>query len=269
MRRRQSVFSAYPRITSIRDRTISRRLHRGADRLVGGHRGAPEPGVGIALGRAHELQQVHRRRTALPRQPRGGDHLADRPRLLPVEYVERGAHRVGTRAARREEPLQVQVVAVVVQLHRGRVAVAARPSDLLVAGVQRRGCGGVQHEPHVGLVDPRPERRRGDDDVEAAVHDAVVHLVATAPPEACVTGRGGHTAGGSPSASRMLSRRVAQWTSPHPDRSTARSTTRRLRRSASRAGAPRDAAPGPGRTVRLRAADRPQPHGRRPAPGQP
>ena len=108
---------------------------------------------------------------------------ADVPRaavLVGPEGGQGAPQHVGARAPRGEEALQVEVPGVVVQLDHRRLAVPPAPADLLVVGVERGGRRGVQHEPHVGLVDAHPERRGGHDHVHLARPEPVLHLLADA-----------------------------------------------------------------------------------------
>ena len=79
---------------------------------------------------------------------------------------------------RREEAPQADVLGAVEEHDLGGLAVAARAPDLLVVGVERLGDLGVEDPAHVGLVDAHPERGGGHDDVELAVHEALLHVVA-------------------------------------------------------------------------------------------
>ena len=72
----------------------------------------------------------------------------------------------------------------------GRCAVAAGATDLLIVALERRGERGVEHRANVRLVDAHPERGRRDDDVERALEESRLHVVADVGGEARVI-RGG------------------------------------------------------------------------------
>ncbi len=92
----------------------------------------------------------------------------------------------GRRALRKR--CRAHVAGVVVQLDDRGLAVPPRPSDLLVVVVERARRGGVEHEPHVGLVDAHAEGRGGHDDGGRARAEPVVHRLAPGPTEARVVG---------------------------------------------------------------------------------
>ena len=176
-------------------------LHPGDDHLAAALRVVDrllDRGVGVDLGPvqhavlvgddgARLLEQVQRGRGADPRQ-------AARPHDVgqgagPVrDRFERGAEAVRLRSSRAQEALQGAVAGVVVQLDDRGLAVPPRPSDLLVVVVERARRGGVEHEPHVGLVDAHAEGRGGDDDGGRARAEPVVHRLAPGPTEARVVG---------------------------------------------------------------------------------
>ena len=136
---------------------------------------------------ARLLEQVQRGRGADPRQPARPHDVGQGARPL-ADRVERGAQAVRLRPSRGQEPLHGHVAGVVVQLDDRGLAVPPRPADLLVVVVERAGRGGVQHEPHVGLVDAHAEGRGGHDDAGRARGEPVVHRFAPGPTEARVVG---------------------------------------------------------------------------------
>ena len=106
-----------------------------------------------------------------------------------------------------EEAPQPDVLGAVEEHDLGRLAVAPRAPDLLVVGVERLGDLGVEDPAHVVLVDAHAERGRRHDDVERAVHEALLDVVALVRLHPRVVG-GGVAASRSASASSSASRRV-------------------------------------------------------------
>ncbi|WP_103384347.1 hypothetical protein [Pseudonocardia dioxanivorans] len=81
------------------------------------------------------FQQVHRGRAPLPGQPRAFAELGAGDRAV-RHGVEHGPQRVRPRPAGDEEPLQAQVVVMVVQLDRRGLPVASGAPDLLEVRVE-------------------------------------------------------------------------------------------------------------------------------------
>ena len=76
-----------------------------------------------------------------------------------------------------DEPLaEGRVLRRIKQQRFGRGAVAARAAGLLVVGFERGRNPPVHHEAHVGAVHAHPEGVRGDDEVEPAGHEVVLHV---------------------------------------------------------------------------------------------
>ena len=58
----------------------------------------------------------------------------------------------------------------------GGLSISARASGFLVIGFERTRHVVVDDEAKFGLVDSHPERIRGDDHIDLAAHEAVLHL---------------------------------------------------------------------------------------------
>src|SRR5690606_31770894 len=148
------------------------------------------------LGRVAEVGAVDRReplvaRRALdqplllelgrgPRDRRGGElrGLAQRLEVRATRVTDRirdGFEVIGGEPlARREELVQVQILAPIEQQSRRRLAVAPAPADLLIVGLERCGHVEVEHEANIRLVDAHAERRRRDDHGEGARQEALL-----------------------------------------------------------------------------------------------
>ena len=116
----------------------------------GGELGLRQLGALLQLGRAE-------------RAGRGPDGLGDVAQLVGSDLPAAG-----------EEAPQPKVLGPVEEDRVGGLAVAPRAPDLLVVRVDRLGDLGVEDEAHVGLVDAHAERGRRDDDVDPAVHEALL-----------------------------------------------------------------------------------------------
>ena len=80
-------------------------------------------------------------------------------------------HAVLDAGALDEEHVERLVLLLGEQQAAGGPPVAAGAPDLLVVGLQRGGHCGVGDRPHVGFIDPHPERVRRDDDRHLARHE--------------------------------------------------------------------------------------------------
>ena len=91
-----------------------------------------------------------------------------------------------------EEAPQAEVLLAVEQQGQRGLAVTTGASDLLVVRVQRLRDVGVNHEPHVRLVDAHAEGRRRDHDIQLVPEELLVHPLAVGRAQPTVVRRGAH-----------------------------------------------------------------------------
>ena len=140
----------------------------------------PPPLVSQPVQRLHLLQEAQPHPQLHLPYPRGqrqvvqGQH-GHFPSLRLAHRTVEGLQFPGRRGVVLDEPLLQGPVLRGVEEHTfGGVSIPARPSGLLIIGLQGAGEGEVEHEAHVGPVHPHPEGVGGHDQVQPAGHETVL-----------------------------------------------------------------------------------------------